>query len=332
MAGVRYLNSRELWKGLRELGRKRGKWLAVPYYSADTDIRCYRGDTVLVNASVEAIQSGQTSARVLLSAHSRGAEVHSLPSLHAKILWTPERAIVSSANASQSSVNRLLEAGVELTDRVQLDRLSADLDRMALSSVALGKRDLETLAKLKVVRSGHRPGKPSLYELLEARDERVGDVAYGYCVDNEHRSEPESEIRRQAEVRDFRLPAGWTHYDYLIADRDILAENERKCRDRPMCIFEVSWGADSKIGRFLARRPEIRPFVFGYRGRDGVVAVFGPSGHVAPFAPAKDFRQLVRQLNKGWTAARPALRARVSNKYAIIEPTDLQRLFDLGAE
>src|SRR5687768_9182913 len=113
------LLSDDLWSEIEARSRRRGnKLAAIAYVSSDSVIRFGDGDTLVVDASDAASRTGQTTARLLRSAYSRGAEVVNLPGLHAKLLVVGGIAVVGSANLSANS-RRLFEAGV-LSDEPRL--------------------------------------------------------------------------------------------------------------------------------------------------------------------------------------------------------------------
>ncbi|MBE3087966.1 MAG: phospholipase D family protein [Chloroflexi bacterium] len=157
----------DLWAHLVKLAKAREpKRMAIAYYSADSHVRFGGGDTLIVDASIKAIQSGQTSPTVLLAAARRGAHVYSHPRLHAKILLTGRCAIVGSANLSTTS-RGLREAGVLLTNRRQLDDVARYLDWLKKEASRLSDGELRTLCKVPRAPSASRAAvgvKPSLLE------------------------------------------------------------------------------------------------------------------------------------------------------------------------
>jgi PLD-like domain len=108
--------SGDLWTTVSNLARKsKIMRAAIAYVSADKLIEFGKGDTLIVDASDEAIASGQTSATTLAKFHTAGAELYSLTNLHAKVLLLDRYAIVGSANLSARSEQTLVEAAL-LTD------------------------------------------------------------------------------------------------------------------------------------------------------------------------------------------------------------------------
>lgn len=105
------LVSSGLWKTIKGLAKKKSrKQAAVAYVSSDDILGFGKGDLLVTDASDAAIKSGQTSAAVLARAHKQGAEIHSCPGLHAKVIVIDATAILGSANISNSSASSLIEA------------------------------------------------------------------------------------------------------------------------------------------------------------------------------------------------------------------------------
>lgn len=101
------LLSSGLWPRIRQLAKKaKRKSAAVAYVTDDTHIKFGDGDTLVADASDEAIKSGQTSARVLKAALDRGAHIASITGLHSKIYVFDRCAIIGSANLSKESERR----------------------------------------------------------------------------------------------------------------------------------------------------------------------------------------------------------------------------------
>ncbi len=78
------------------------------------------GDTLVVNASKEAVASHSTSPHAIETLIGRGVEVLSSPKLHAKVMVTAEIAVIGSANASGNSAQSL-EAVVVTDDPTMVE-------------------------------------------------------------------------------------------------------------------------------------------------------------------------------------------------------------------
>jgi len=71
---------------------------------------------LVVNASEQAVKSGQTCPAELLALHKKRVAIHFVQNLHAKVFVLGKAAFVGSANASINSSENLVEAVVRLTD------------------------------------------------------------------------------------------------------------------------------------------------------------------------------------------------------------------------
>ncbi len=101
------LLSSGLWPRIRQLAKEaKRKSAAVAYVTDDSYIKFGDGDTLVADASDEAIKSGQTSARVLMEAFKRGAQIASITGLHSKVYVFDRCAIIGSANLSKESEQR----------------------------------------------------------------------------------------------------------------------------------------------------------------------------------------------------------------------------------
>lgn len=106
-----------VWKQVAPYARSCGRRVAaLAYVSTDTHIRFKKGDTLVCDASDAAVKSGETSAPVLSKWFKAGVRIYSRPGLHAKVLVMGTKALVGSANLSQSSATQLREASL-LTSR-----------------------------------------------------------------------------------------------------------------------------------------------------------------------------------------------------------------------
>ncbi len=94
----------DLWKLVRRQAKiSNKKACAIAYVTDDRHIKFGKGDTLVVDASDEAIGAGQTDASLIERALKRNANLYSLRGLHAKVLVLDSIAIVGSANLSVGS-------------------------------------------------------------------------------------------------------------------------------------------------------------------------------------------------------------------------------------
>tara|TARA_R110002072_G_C7959798_1_gene533790 strand:+ start:1243 stop:2190 length:948 start_codon:yes stop_codon:yes gene_type:complete len=153
------LLSHNLWPTVTKLAKKAVKRAAIAYVSSEEYIQFGDGDLLVCDASTNAIKAGQTSAKVLKSAFDRGATVYSLPGLHSKIILLNEKAVIGSANASQSSATDLVEASL-LTDQPAIvAHAQSFINQLSSQADLLTTSKLEKLLAIKVERQKRQFGK-----------------------------------------------------------------------------------------------------------------------------------------------------------------------------
>ena len=138
-----------LWKQITKAAcsRPNTAFVAVPYFSkAGHGLLPLRaGSRLVVNASMAAVTSGQTSPKALLALHRKGVRIYSNANLHAKVYVFGTTAFIGSANASSSSESNLIDAVVRTVDRATV--AAAREFVRGLCDVPLGPEELQSLAK-----------------------------------------------------------------------------------------------------------------------------------------------------------------------------------------
>ncbi|MDX2034155.1 MAG: phospholipase D family protein [Blastocatellia bacterium] len=111
----------DVWKELTAAVRnsKLACHIAVAYFGAGASrlLPLSEGSTLVVDASERAISAGQTCPDDLQVLLKRGVRIFSIPNLHAKVYVVGRAAYIGSANVSNHSAGRLLEAMLFTTDR-----------------------------------------------------------------------------------------------------------------------------------------------------------------------------------------------------------------------
>jgi hypothetical protein len=150
---MRQLLLSDLWPTVAKLSKKASRvQAAIAYVSSAENLHLRSGDTLIADASENAIKTAQTSARVLQNYQKAGVAIFNCAGLHAKLLLIDDKLIVGSGNASGSSANRLTEAAI-LTDEATLVRQAQSfVFQLAKQSVQLDARALDKLVKIKVER------------------------------------------------------------------------------------------------------------------------------------------------------------------------------------
>lgn len=109
----------EVWAALRKAfgsGRKAQVAVAFLGQGSFSRMRLAAGSTLVVNASLETVRSGQTSPGELLKYVRAGVRVYTYANLHAKVYVIGRSCFVGSANVSSTSENRLVESTVVCSD------------------------------------------------------------------------------------------------------------------------------------------------------------------------------------------------------------------------
>lgn len=158
------LVSELLWRRIKKLANQRGpRHAAIAYVASDAHLAFRSGDVLVTDASDATITGAQTSARVLKAAHARGAELYSLCGLHAKVICFGRHVVIGSANASSSSVTRLVEAGVVSDDPRLRAEARAFIAQLKESATPIDKAFLRRVAAIPVNRSARPAGvKPKV--------------------------------------------------------------------------------------------------------------------------------------------------------------------------
>lgn len=88
--------------------------IAVPFigFGASRWIKPAPGSWVLTRCDIKSARAGQVSGKDLLAWHRRGVRIFNLQALHAKVFAFKGAAYIGSSNASVTSRDRLVEAGV----------------------------------------------------------------------------------------------------------------------------------------------------------------------------------------------------------------------------
>jgi hypothetical protein len=150
-----------LWARIQELAQKATyKYAAIAYVTNESHVKFGKGDVLVVDASDHAVRAGQTSAKVLQAAHTRGAELYSLNGLHAKALALGKVAVIGSGNMSSASIGQsLVEAAVITDNPSAVAGVLALIDELKRQADTIDDAFLGRIAKLPVVKSTHKGTK-----------------------------------------------------------------------------------------------------------------------------------------------------------------------------
>src|SRR6185437_13182370 len=145
--------SRDLWPMLRrKAAASESRRAAIAYVTDGSLLSLRSGDVLVTDASDAAIAGSRASVTVLSKYLKSGAKLFSLDNLHAKAMVFDDWAVIGSANASQNSISRLVEAAV-LTDRPELVGQTEKLI-YSLASVAIpiDKAFIKRISTIPIIR------------------------------------------------------------------------------------------------------------------------------------------------------------------------------------
>lgn len=156
----------KLWDEIRARAKKtRSLTACVGYVGRHPAkvLKWRKGDTLIADISEETVRRGICSAKGALQLLDAGVAVYQAPRLHAKVYLFGNAAIVCSANASESSMDRreagtVIEGAEFLPVRAWVGRVLSHA-----STTKLDRAVLQALAKLEPKASGNhgkRRGKP----------------------------------------------------------------------------------------------------------------------------------------------------------------------------
>lgn len=150
---LRVLSS-ELWTAVKaQASKARRRKAAIAYVTQDLIGFC-KDDILVVDASSYAIGIGETDAKLLRTLHEKGVRLYHCACLHAKVLLLDDVAVISSGNMSNSSVTRLVEAGVMTDHSSTVAGVASFIEQLVAQSDELQANRIATLCKIKVVRKG----------------------------------------------------------------------------------------------------------------------------------------------------------------------------------
>lgn len=146
--------STDLWKQVRAKAAKaKRRDAAIAFVTRDL-IGFKTGDRLVVNASENAIRTGETDAKLLVQLFERGVELYDCPALHAKVLVLDDTAVIGSANLSASSESKLVEAVLMTDSPATVSQMKSLIEQLIEQSEPITSKRLNTLSKIEVVRRG----------------------------------------------------------------------------------------------------------------------------------------------------------------------------------
>jgi len=245
-----------VWAALRKVfGEGRKAQVAVAFLSkgAFSRLKLRKGSTLVVNAGLEAVRSGQTDPRELIKYVRAGVRVYSQTQLHAKVFVVSRSAYVGSANVSFNSEHRLIESITAFTDAQSVGKA-----RQFVMDLATERLGPEALRELKA-----QYREPKLM-LLGARGERS-----------------------KAGAQDFPLAVSlitdeWSDEANAADARGQPVARKRLCNSRDFRLENFKFTGEKNLQRLALRR-----YVYQVI-RTGNTKFLHPGGRIVHVEPFKD--------------------------------------------
>lgn len=146
-----------IWKKAGKLIAKKQKNFFCIAYVTTATLELNQGDILICDASKFSIKFGETSAKTLDYYFKRGVKIYSRQNVHAKLLLTKNFLLIGSANLSKSSAETLIESAVVTNSGILLSQAKAFLHNLKEESLLLGRKEIDALLEIKVVKRPFRP-------------------------------------------------------------------------------------------------------------------------------------------------------------------------------
>ena len=252
-----------LWDEIRVLACAPGpKAVAVAYASCADAIPFSRGDTLVTDASDQAIRTGQTSAAVLAQLQREGVNVFSVEHLHAKVFVLGGVAVIGSANLSTSSQS-LVEAALVTDDTEAVKEAAGWIRQLAESAEELTPDKLAALEAIPVVRRRGESSRvlPTLAEALRddlpvLRSYLFGMHAHGVDLSDRQVSKA---VKAARLIPDGLSASDWAWYEWRD-EVGLKSRIEAAYSRRPMIHLEMAKDDEGEYAAF--RRVDLRPTEF----------------------------------------------------------------------
>jgi hypothetical protein len=143
----------DFWPAVRVLLRKPGRHhVAVAFLSQARQLPLRQGDVLVVNLSDAAVRRALTNPSEVAKLRGDKVDIYNFATLHAKVFVGAREAIVGSGNASNTSEETWVEAGVLVADRRVVSSARAFVQRLRGERVTP-----KMLARLKAMYGADRP-------------------------------------------------------------------------------------------------------------------------------------------------------------------------------
>jgi hypothetical protein len=200
---MEFLAEKKLTKAMKELCKQRPLKIAIAYWGKKA-LTLLKLDSNRMDTQVLCcLKGGKSHPDVIKRFGNRAKQIDNL---HAKVIWSPQAAIVGSANASsnglpeeEKSARGLVEAGVHVADKKTLKQIEKWFDHEYGRARGITPDDLDDARKAlearqrKFAERAQKPTKQSLIEALRADDVREDVYFYLYKNDNSNEEYDQAE-------------------------------------------------------------------------------------------------------------------------------------------
>jgi hypothetical protein len=177
-----------VWTRVTKIIKSDYKTAAIAYVSKGTPLIFKEGDTLVCDASDQAVKSGETDAKTIKRFFKDGARLFSCSNLHAKLLICNDLAIIGSANLSHSAENHLIEAVLVSTRSTIRSQVNALIHNIITGSTPIDRIFILHICSLPVDKRFRSFG-PRKKKIIEEMGNR-------YWIINSH---PLNRVRKEEE-------------------------------------------------------------------------------------------------------------------------------------
>lgn len=130
---------------------KKGVRKAVIAYVTKKSKILRKGDSLICDASKQAIRYRKTCAKTLEYYYEKGVQIKSFENLHSKFLYTDNQLVIGSANLSKNSAERLTESAIVVTNKNEISNAKAFFYKLTKEAKEVDEDYLHEILKIKVV-------------------------------------------------------------------------------------------------------------------------------------------------------------------------------------
>lgn len=224
----------KIWRDVAKRARSAPSRKAAIAYVTTDDVGLRAGDLLITDASIRAIRSGQTDAKLLRKLHDAGVAIYSRHGLHSKVALFGKHAVVGSANMSGSD---LIEASVVTDSATIVSGIAAFIEKLSTPRAKLGARQIDRLCAIEVKRTGFKGEKRASNPVP-----RLGNATWILGVRELKRDPSESQQKRiDRRTRELNERLGTEEDDFAWIEWGKKSRFGRECRAGDTIIRIYNW-------------------------------------------------------------------------------------------